>query len=213
MTISFQQDQLLLAMLGHVPFEGWSATALAHAERELALAPGTAACLFPRGIPDVLLALEDWANRQLAAAWAATPTETRKVREKVALAVRLRLTALSPYREALRRLPGYYLCSFSGGAMATHLWQTCDVIWRLAGDTATDFNYYSKRGLLAGVYSATVLYWLRDESEDHAETWAFLDRRLMDVMRIPGLTAPLKRAANGTATLAAQVYSVLRPRV
>jgi ubiquinone biosynthesis protein COQ9 len=213
MTITHQQDQLLFATLRHVPFDGWSVAALRHAERELDLAPGTAMCLFPREIPDVLAHLEDWANRQMEADWAAAPTGALKVREKVALAMRLRLTALAPYREALRRLPGHYLVSLRGGDLTASVWRTCDRIWRLAGDTATDFNYYSKRGLLAGVYSATLLYWLRDDSENSTATWVFLDRRLLDVMRIPKLTAPLKRACGGIGSLAVQACSVLRPRL
>jgi ubiquinone biosynthesis protein COQ9 len=69
-----------------------------------------------------------------------------------------------------------------------------DAIWRAAGDTATDWNFYTKRGLLAGVFSSTVLCWLDDTSEDHAETWAFLDRRIADVMRVPKATARVREA-------------------
>ena len=65
------------------------------------------------------------------------------------------------------------------------LWRTVDAMWHAAGDTATDFNHYSKRGLLAGVYSSTLLYWLDDKSDGYAETWAFLDRRIADVLRVP----------------------------
>jgi ubiquinone biosynthesis protein COQ9 len=212
MTITSRQDQLLLATLGHVPFDGWSQAALRHAEHDLELAPGTAHCLFPRGIPDVLAHLEEWANLQMESGWAATPTGSLKVREKVALAVRLRLTALSPYREALRRLPGHAFANLRGMDLPVAVWHTCDRIWRLAGDTATDFNYYTKRGLLASVYSATLLYWLRDESDAHTATWAFLDRRLQDVMQIPKLAAPFRRACTDLGHLAAQMRAVVRPR-
>ena len=61
---------------------------------------------------------------------------------------------------------------------------TVDTIWRACGDTSTDFNFYSKRIILAGVFSTTLLYWLSDESEDYADTWRFLDRRIKDVMKI-----------------------------
>lgn len=77
-------------------------------------------------------------------------------------------------------------------AAAAALWRTVDLMWRAAGDTATDFNYYSKRGLLAGVYGSTLLYWLDDNSEGRCETWDFLDRRIADVMRVPRAISRLK---------------------
>ena len=67
-----------------------------------------------------------------------------------------------------------------------------NALWYAAGDRATDFNYYTKRGLLAGVYLATLLYWLDDDSEGSAATWAFLDKRIADAMRLPTLVAPLR---------------------
>ena len=73
------------------------------------------------------------------------------------------------------------------------LYRTVDTIWRAAGDTATDFNFYTKRGLLAGVYSATVVYWLNDSSEDFSRTWRFLDRRIDETMQIPKITQRLKK--------------------
>ena len=74
-------------------------------------------------------------------------------------------------------------------------WATVDAIWRACGDRSHDYNYYTKRGLLSGVWTSTLLYWLNDRSEGDAATWAFLDRRIGDVMRIPKLTAPFKKAA------------------
>ncbi|WP_374298103.1 COQ9 family protein, partial [Sphingomonas sp.] len=71
------------------------------------------------------------------------------------------------------------------------LYRTVDAIWYAAGDNATDFNFYTKRGLLAGVYSATLLYWLNDRSQDCADTWAFLDRRIEEVMQVPKLLGRL----------------------
>ena len=68
-------------------------------------------------------------------------------------------------------------------------YNTVDVIWRAAGDTSTDFNFYTKRGLLAAVYASTVLFWLDDRSEDCAATWAFLDRRIAEVMQFPQVRA------------------------
>ena len=76
------------------------------------------------------------------------------------------------------------------------LYRTVDAIWVAAGDTATDWNFYSKRAMLAGVYSTTLLHWLDDRSEDLSESWAFLDRRIENVMQIPKLTGRLKSLAD-----------------
>ena len=85
------------------------------------------------------------------------------------------------------------LCPGNAMLAARLVSASVDDIWYAVGDTSTDFSYYTKRGLLAAVYGATVLYWLSDESDGQAETWAFLDRRLGDVMSIPKVTARAKR--------------------
>ncbi|MEQ9447883.1 MAG: COQ9 family protein, partial [Rhodospirillaceae bacterium] len=114
-----------------------------------------------------------------------------KVRERIATAVRVRLSRWTPYRESVRRaLMLSPLPSYAGGTLRSW-YKTVDVIWRAAGDTSVDFNFYTKRGLLAAVYGTTLLYWLDDKSEDSAATWAFLDRRIADVMKVPQLKSKL----------------------
>jgi ubiquinone biosynthesis protein COQ9 len=76
---------------------------------------------------------------------------------------------------------------------------TCDEIWYAAGDRSVDFNYYTKRGLLAPVYASTVLYWLADTSEGSTDTWGFLDRRIADVLKIPRLQSRLIKRLGWTA--------------
>ncbi len=82
------------------------------------------------------------------------------------------------------------------------LYRTVDEMWHAAGDTATDFNFYTKRGLLAGVYTSTMLFWLADESDGHAAAWSFLDRRIADALRIPKVTGRLRNIP----------ANILRPR-
>jgi ubiquinone biosynthesis protein COQ9 len=179
------RDRLIEAALPHVPFDGWTIQTLRLAAADLGLSDAAAENAFPEGAPDMVghfveradrLMLEELAQRNLAAL---------KVRERIATAIRLRLEPLGPHREAVRRalallaLPPYY------GLALRLLYRTVDAIWYAAGDTATDYNFYTKRALLAGVYSATLFYWLEDRSPESAETWTFLDRRLADVMRIP----------------------------
>ena len=76
-------------------------------------------------------------------------------------------------------------------------WHSADLMWRLAGDTATDYNHYTKRAILMGIYSATLAVFVEDESEGKAETRAFLDRRIEGVMKFEKAKAQLLQQARG----------------
>ena len=185
------RERVLEATLPHVPFDGWTLAALASGAVDAGLAPETALRAFPRGAVE---AVEFWctrADRRMMEALAARDLGLLKTRERVALGVRLRLAALEHHREALRRALGLFALPLHAGAAGLSLWRTVDAIWYAAGDRATDFNFYTKRALLAGVYGATLLYWLDDRSEGAAETWAFLDRRIADAMSVPRKLAAL----------------------
>jgi ubiquinone biosynthesis protein COQ9 len=108
-----------------------------------------------------------------------------KVRERVALGVRRRLELYAADREAIRRALAVLALPQNGPLALRLLYRTVDAIWYAAGDNATDFNFYTKRALLAAVYSSTLLAWLDDRSPGLEETWAFLDRRIADAMRLP----------------------------
>lgn len=98
--------------------------------------------------------------------------------------MRLRLEAIEPHKEAVRRALAYYAMPLHMAAGAAALARTADVMWQAAGDQSTDFNWYSKRALLSGVYSSTLLVWLNDANDGNEDTCAFLNRRIEDVMRI-----------------------------
>ena len=108
--------------------------------------------------------------------------------------MRARLEVLSPHREAVRRATAARLLPSNALAATASLWRTVDLMWSLAGDHATDASYYTKRSLLAAVWSSTFLYWLDDRSDDLAATWAFLERRIDNVMQIGQLRARLDDA-------------------
>jgi ubiquinone biosynthesis protein COQ9 len=114
-----------------------------------------------------------------------------RLRERVAAGVRLRLQVCLPYREAVRRALAVLALPTNGLVAARLTYNTVNAIWYAAGDSATDFSYYTKRALLVPVYGSTVLYWLDDESENFVDTWAFLDRRMDDVMQIAKFQALL----------------------
>lgn len=186
-------ERIMLAAVRHAVFDGWTDAILARGARDAGYEDAAADIAFPGGVNDLIEAFSHWADDRMTDALESRDLSALKIRERVALAVRLRLETLAPYREAVRRLNAH--CALPGNAMlaARLVSASVDDIWYAVGDTSTDFSYYTKRGLLAAVYGATVLYWLSDESDGQAETWAFLDRRLGDVMSIPKVTARAKR--------------------
>ena len=188
------KDRLLEATLPNVLFDGWSLAALRAGAAAIDLPETAIAELFPGGGTEAALWLDDWADRRMLDALAETDLSVLKVRERVAVAVRARLAALGPHREAVRRALSLKASPWGAARAAEIVYRTVDAIWYAAGDTATDFNFYTKRALLAAAYGPTVLYWLTDTSEDAADTAAFLDRRLADVMKLPKLGDGLKRA-------------------
>jgi ubiquinone biosynthesis protein COQ9 len=189
------KDGLVMAMLPDIAFDGWSRVALHAAARRLGMPEAEAEALFPRGAADMVAQFSDWADRRMLAS-AAEGLETMKVRDRIATLVRARLAVLEPHREAARRGLSVLALPQNAALGARLLYRTVDSAWYAAGDTATDWNFYTKRGLLAGVVAATMLYWLDDRSPESADTDAFLMRRLDDAMRIPKATARLREVAD-----------------
>ncbi|NQW11980.1 MAG: COQ9 family protein [Alphaproteobacteria bacterium] len=186
------RDRILTATLPNVLFDGWSRTALIAGARSAGLTPEDVDLAFPRGVRDAVAHWLGRADREMVAALEAADLGSMKIREKVAYGVRARLEQAAPHKEAVRRGLSYLALPGNAKLAAASLYRTVDHIWHACGDRSTDFNFYTKRGLLAAVYTSTLLYWLDDESDDHADTWAFLDRRIADVMRVPRFTGQLK---------------------
>jgi len=188
------RDSLIMAMLPDVAFDGWSLLSLHAAARRLGMPEAEAESLFPRGAADMVAQFSDWADRRMLES--ADGLEAMKVRERISTLMRARLAVLEPYREAVRR--GLSVLALPQNAVlgARLLYHTVDSAWYAAGDRATDWNFYTKRTLLAGVAASTMLYWLDDRSPGAADTLAFLERRLDDAMRIPRVTAQLREVAD-----------------
>jgi ubiquinone biosynthesis protein COQ9 len=189
-----QRDRLLEAALIHIPFDGWGRRALFAGARDLGVDPGLARRLFPRGGDDLLAHLDRWADRQMLARTDPAALASMRMRERIATLVRTRLEVLAPHREAMRRATAARLLPANAFAACTSLWRTVDAMWSAAGDTAHDASYYSKRSLLAAVWASTFLFWLEDRSPGCADTFAFLERRIDDVMQIGRLRARLDEA-------------------
>ena len=178
-------SKILQSVLAQVPFDGWTETAYARGVKSSGFSRGEADLMFPGGARDVIEFFGESADQAMQHRIDDEPGFTRlKVREKIAFAVRARLEYLTPHREAVRRMMFWYAMPLHAPLGLRRLYRIVDLMWCDAGDAATDFNFYTKRILLAGVLKTTMLYWFDDESEDCEKTWAFLDRRIGDVLKV-----------------------------
>ena len=189
------REKLIDAVVTHVPFDGWGDKALLTAAQDLGVDPGLARNAFPGGAIELIDFHSRLADRRMVADFEQADKTGLKLREKVALAVRLRLSSNSAHREAIRRALTTLALPVNAPLAARLLYRTVDAIWYGLGDRSTDYNFYTKRMLLAGVYSATLLYWINDKSAESVETWAFLDRRIAEVMLIPQAMGRLGKLA------------------
>jgi ubiquinone biosynthesis protein COQ9 len=196
MDIDKIKDDILLATLPNVVFDGWSSQSLRDGTKDAGHEPSMAQRAFPGGVPELVDHFSNWADRQMLEEMEKHDLEAMKVRERITLGVRARLEALEPYEEPVRRALTWLALPQNTAQAARMVYRTVDAIWYAAGDTATDYNYYTKRGLLAAVLSSTTLYWLNDQSEDKRDTWDFLDRRIADVMRVGRTTGRLSGLGN-----------------
>ncbi len=201
MAMTDMRDAILDAALIHVPFDGWSDEALRAAALDVDIDIATARALFPRGGVDLALAFHQRGDAALAARLAAEDLSHLRFRDRIATAVRYRIEAAED-RELVRRGTTLFALPPHAAEGARALWGTADLIWTALGDTATDGNWYTKRATLSGVYSATVLYWLGDDSPDAIATWAFLDRRIDDVMQVERVKGALRKNPLGRVLMA-----------
>lgn len=178
-------QRILEAALPAITFEGWTQGALENSAKSIGLSEFDVTRAFPGGVADAVSLFSAQADaRMLETLRAEYDLPAMKIRERIATAVMVRLRQHLPHREAVRRLLGYYALPWNAAAGLSALYATCDAIWRAAGDTSTDYNFYTKRAMLAGVYTTTVRVWLEDGSENLADTEAFLRRRVENVMQI-----------------------------
>lgn len=194
--IDERRDALMLATLRHVPFDGWTNRAIEAGAQELGIDAPMAQNLLPGGPAEAMMLFHRWADEEMLKRYAAEPREGLRTRDRVALLLKLRFRACLPHREAVRQGVAF-LSQPQHAALGPKLgWRTCDAIWHALGDTATDFNWYTKRGLLAAVYGAAVMYWLGDKSVGASATDEFIDRRIGDVMQVPRLMGELRKAVD-----------------
>ena len=181
--------ELALAVGENAVFDGWTRAAVDSAARQLGVDPVQARLAVPKSQVGMIDLYIQEVDRALEVFFVPERIESLKVREKIRVLVWHRLQVMGPAREAVRRALGI-LAMPQNVAHALRIgWRTADLMWRLPGDTSSDFNHYTKRLTLSAVYGSTLLAWLDDKSEGWAETAAFLDRRIDDVMKFERLKA------------------------
>ena len=184
-------DALLDAALPHVAFDGWSSATFDAACRDVGISDAEARALAPRGAVDLAVALHRRGDRAMVERLAKEDQSELRFRDRVAAALRMRLDEM-PDREAVRRATTLYSLPTHAAEGGRLVWETADHVWTALGDTSQDGNWYSKRAILSGVWAATVLFWLGDDSPGYVDTHAFIDRRIEDVMRFEKLKGQLR---------------------
>jgi ubiquinone biosynthesis protein COQ9 len=164
-------------------FDGWTPAARDAAATSQGLDAGLGQLAFDSGAMDMIEAWISHVDAQMIAAFPPERIAAMKIRERITALVAFRFEAVPHQREALRRATAIMALPVNIARTAKLSWRTADLIWRLAGDTATDYNHYSKRAILSGVYGSTLMAFLDDESADFADTHAFLARRIDNVMQ------------------------------
>lgn len=183
-------------LAANAAFDGWTPAARDMAADSAGIDRDVAAL----ALPDAMTMIDAWFAAIDAAMIAALPADdlaTMKIRDRIGRSIEARLDAMAGNREALRRALAILAMPQHLAAAARLGWRTVDLIWHRGGDTATDYNHYTKRGILLGVYGATVTVFLDDDSDALADTRAFLARRIDGIMRFEKAKAGfVKRTEN-----------------
>lgn len=174
-------------------FDGWSDAAVVSASEVAGVDPAVARLAFPGGAMDMIAAWIASVDAQMKAAFDREVLALMPVRERIRALVWFRIEAVAGQEEALRRALAIQAMPQNLARTAKICWASADSMWRLAGDTATDYNHYTKRAILASIYAATLAVFVDDESVGKTETRAFLDRRIDGVMKFEKTKAQLLR--------------------
>jgi ubiquinone biosynthesis protein COQ9 len=176
------RDAILSHALAGIAQHGFSDAVLRAAAEKAGINAAELKAAFPKGGASLVEAFSHWADERMAERMLEDAPE--RTRDRVTHAVRTRLEVLAPHKDAARRAAAFLAQPQNAPLAATLMMRSVDLMWRAAGDRSSDFSYYTKRALLGGVYGATLVHWLSDSSEGHADTWTFLDSRIGEVMQI-----------------------------
>lgn len=187
------KTRIIESALPHIAFDGWTRAALENAAKNTGYDLDMVRAVFPYLEKDAVKHFARMADENMLTSLGPVSPDL-KIRERIALAVRTRFEWLEDHREAERLAIAYWARPLRKIEGAKVVWATADKIWNWAGDTATDYNHYTKRFLLSGILTATALYWLNDTSKNSADSWAFLDRRIENALSIGKIAGKFKKA-------------------
>jgi ubiquinone biosynthesis protein COQ9 len=194
MTDQQMREKVLAAALPHAAFDGFIDTVLQKAGDEASVSRTDLARLFENGAISLVEFYSVHTDAQMESRLQAMDLKAMKIRERIATAVKTRLAILKPQKEAARRAATLLSLPTHASLGAKLVYRTVDAMWRAAGDTSTDFNFYTKRGILAGVYGSTAMRWFNDTSEDEKPTDEFLAARIDNVMQFEKFKSKAKDA-------------------
>ena len=183
MTLDDVRALLAAALPADAAFDGWTMAALEASAARLGVDVDVARLAFPDGAGQMIEAWFAQIDAAMLAAFSPAQLAGMKIRERITALVEARLALLAPHREALRRAQTWLANPRHAKQAAQLGWRAADKMWRAAGDQSADYNHYTKRAILGSVYTATLLVFVNDESEDWADTRAFLARRIDNVMQ------------------------------
>ena len=186
------REAVLAAALPHAAFDGFTDSLLHKAGAEAGVSKAEVERLFENGVLGLIEFYSTWADAQMEKRLG--DLKAMKIRERIATAVKARLAILKPHKEAARRAAAMLSLPMHAALGAKLMYRTVDAMWRAAGDTSTDFHFYTKRGILAGVYGSTAMRWFNDTSEDEKPTDDFLAARIENVMQFEKFKAKAKEA-------------------
>lgn len=192
MTLDELRDALAERLPAQATFDGWGDVALAAAAAELGVPADRASLCFPGGAADMIDGWFAAVDRSMAATLDAQGVRAMKIRDRIRAALNARLDEATRHPDALRRALAILGRPTNAARAARLAWRAADAMWRAAGDSSVDIAWYTKRATLTAVYAATLMAWMDDDSEGFADTRAFLDRRIDDVMKVEKLKAQLR---------------------
>lgn len=186
------QDLIIEKILKYVPISGWTIESLRQAVIDAGYQDGDEYRAFRGDIDRLVAYYLDYNDRQMLSKLEDIDLSAMRVKDRVATAVMVRFRMAEPHKQVAVKTSDYLKHPTRASVAAKSLYNTVSQIWYACGDNSTDYNFYTKRGLLAAVYSATFMFWLKDDSEDNIRTRAYLSKKLDQVMQIPKIKSVLK---------------------
>lgn len=203
--------KFVYAALHHVPHTGWDEVALRMAARDLEVADSMSWRLFPGGINQVVELWNEDTDKRMLSRLKRFKTKDMRVRDRIALAIKVRLELLDSCKPAVTTTAKYLALPHHTPLGSKLVFKTVDEIWHWAGDESTDYNWYTKRGLLAGVYSSTLFYWMNDSSIEYEKTWAFLEQRIDNVMKLGAMPKKITECMKELPHRIGEIFRALKP--